>query len=301
MDFAPIAEITRRQHGLVTREQLLPLVGRRAIERALGASRLELVRTAVYRVAGAPESWEQLVLAACLAGGPTAHASFRAAAALWELEGFSHEDLEITVSRKRRARLPGVVVHQSAVWGTAHSDRRGGIPVTSMARTLCDITAVVPAWRVERAVDEALRRKVVTLRRLAMTWDALAGRGRRRGTVMQELLARRLPGYDPGESEPEKRIADLLVRAGLPEPVRQHGVRLGSRRARIDLCYPAEKIAIEYDSWGYHGSRSAFDDDRARGNELVVLGFQLLRFTSKSSESHIVEMVGAALTRAGAA
>jgi very-short-patch-repair endonuclease len=114
---------------------------------------------------------------------------------------------------------------------------------------------------------------------------------------MREILEHRLPGYEPGESHPEKRIVDVLVRAGLPEPTRQHSVTFGGRRYRIDLCYPAAKIAIEYDGWDHHKGRRAFDADRARGNDLVLLGFQLLRFTSKSSDHTIADTVSSALAR----
>jgi very-short-patch-repair endonuclease len=167
-----------------------------------------------------------------------------------------------------------------------------------MARTLCDLTAVVRPWMVERAVDEALRRNLVTLRRLAHTADQLAGRGRRRCTVMSEILESRLPGYEPGESAPEKRIAELLERSGLPKPTRQHRVRIGSRTARVDLCYPKERVAIEYDSWKHHSGRRAFDADRARSNELVLLGFAVLHFTSRSGDEAIVDTVRTALVRA---
>ncbi len=82
--------------------------------------------------------------------------------------------------------------------------------------------------------------------------------------------------------------------------MRQHWVTVGGRRYRIDLCYPEHGIAIEYDGWDFHKGRKAFDDDRARGNDLVVLGMQLLRFTSRSSDGTIVETVRAALARASA-
>jgi len=295
---ASITAFTRRQHGLVTRSQLRSAFTRRQIDRAVVTGRLETVRTGVYRVAGVPVSWEQQLLAACLAAGPSSHASFRAAAALWQLEGFPRDVLELTVPTDRRARLPGIVVHQTAVWSPMHADVLHNIPVTSAARTLCDLTAVTRPWMVERAVDEGLRRNIVTLRRLAQTADALAGRGRRRCTVMREILEHRLPGYHPGESDPEKHIAEVLVRAGLPAPVHQHRVRIGSRVLRIDLSYPDHMVAIEFDSWKFHSGRRAFDDDRARGNELVLLGFTVLRFTSRSNDDTIVDTVRAALDRA---
>jgi hypothetical protein len=263
------------------------------------ARRLEPIRRGVYRIAGAPESWEQALLAVCLAGGPTTHGSFRAAAAVHGFEGFARGDLEVTQFGRRPSVIEGVQIHESAVFGPGHVARVGSIPVTSVARTLCDLTAVEPQWRVERAVDEALRRQIVTLAALGRVARDLEGRGRHTCTVMREILEHRTPGYDPGESEPEKRIADLLVRAGLPEPTRQHPVVVGGKRYRIDLCYPDAKIAIEYDSWEHHRGRRAFDGDRARGNDLAArLGFSVLRFTSRSSDSAIVDTVRAARERA---
>ena len=103
-------------------------------------------------------------------------------------------DLEITVPARRGARLDGVVVHESAVEGPRHVAMLERIPVSSVARTLCDLTAVVRDWRVERAVDEALRRKLVTLRALAAVAEELAGRGRRRCTVIRDILEHRHPG-----------------------------------------------------------------------------------------------------------
>jgi very-short-patch-repair endonuclease len=300
MSLERIAPIARRQHGLVTTTQVLEQVNAGQLEWLVRSWKLEPVRRGVYRTAGAPESWLQHLLAACLAR-PGSYASFRAAAALWRLEGFDPDVLEITVPGSARARLDGVVVHESRVTGSAHTAVRNGIPVSSMARTLCDLTAVVPVhekWKVERAVDEALRRKLLTVRALASVADDLAGRGRRRCTVMREILERRTPGYDPGDSVPERRIVDVLLRAGLPEPVRQHPVTIGGKQYRIDLCYPDAKIAIEYDGWDWHSGRRAFDEDRARANELVLLGYSVLRFTSKSSEQTIADTVGAALARA---
>jgi very-short-patch-repair endonuclease len=194
--------------------------------------------------------------------------------------------------------MDGVVIHESTVFDVGHLGRIAEVPVTSVARTLCDLTAVVTSWVVERAVDEALRRKIVRLEQIVDTAERLEGRGRLRCTVMRELLDRRRPGYDPGESHPERRIADLLVRAGLPAPTMQHAVEIDGKRYRIDLCYPEQRIAIEFDSWQFHSGRRSFDEDRARGNHLVLLGFVVLRFTSKSSDQTIVDTVRAALARA---
>ena len=151
---------------------------------------------------------------------------------------------------------------------------------------------------VERAVDDALRRKLVSVKSLARVADALGGPGRRRSTVMRNVLAGYCEGIEPGDSPPEARIARLLLRAGLPKPRQQCRVRLGRRTIRIDLAYPDAMIAIEFDGYGFHATRSAFDNDRARANELEILGWTVLRFTSKSTDEEIVRVVSAALALA---
>jgi very-short-patch-repair endonuclease len=293
-----LAAIGRLQHGLLTRAQTLAVISPSTLDRWIRTRRLEPMRRGVYRMAGAPETWEQQLLAACLAAGPEARASFGSAAALHGFEGFARAGLEITHFGSRPSPMDGVSIHETSVFDVGHLTRIAGVPVTSTARTLCDLTAVARPWVVERAVDEALRRKIVRLEDIVDVAGRLAGRGRRRCTMMREILDRRRPGYDPGDSDPERRIAELLVRAGLPEPTKQYRVEVGGRRLRIDLCYPEHKVAIEYDGWAWHSGRRAFDEDRARANDLVLLGFAVLRFTSNSSDQTIVDTASAAIQRA---
>ncbi len=289
-----LLDLARRQHALLTHLQVRRVLSAKQLEHRLDTGELEPVRIKVYRLGGAPESWEQSLHAACLAR-PGSVASFRAAAGLGRLNDFDRDLLELTVRGVNRARLADVVVHQSDVWGPGHVATKGGVPCTSVARTLCDLSAVVPEWMVERAVDDALRRKLVSLAGIRRVADALDRRGRRRATVVRRILSARTPGYHPGESDPEKGIAGLLVRAGLPRPVPQYRVRIGGRSYRVDLGYPDHGVVIEYDSWEHHRMRSAFDGDRARGNELEVLGLTVLRFTSKSTDATIVRTVADAL------
>jgi hypothetical protein len=167
--------------------------------------------------------------------------------------------------------------------------------VTSVARTLCDLTAVAAPSAVERAVDDALRRKLVTVRQLTGSAAILEGQGRMRCTVMRAILAARGTTYNPGGSPPEVRIARLLQSAGLPAPVPQHALRVDGRTRRVDLAYPDLGLVIEYDGWSHHSTRSAFNDDRARANGLELLGLTVLRFTSASTDDDIVRTVRRAI------
>jgi very-short-patch-repair endonuclease len=295
----PLAQIQRRQRGLVTRGQALRVLTENELEARLRSARRDVVRTGVYRAAGAPEDWEQLLLAACLAGGSGAVASFRSAAWMWQLERFSQPDtLEITVPRERRARLPGVRVHDSVVSGRIHVLRHHGIPITTAARTLCDLTACCHPREVERALDNALRRNLTTLSLVARVFRDLATRGRRHSTVMRALLDDRATGPDLGDSDAEARIARWLVGAELPKPVQQHRVRVGRRSYKLDLAYPRHRIAIEFDGWATHGTRLAFDADRVRDLDLEDEGWRVLHFTSRSTRDFVVDRVRRALEKA---
>lgn len=296
VDFAECAAISRRQHGLLTRAQALAHITEDQLKHALGTRRVEPVRPGVYRVAGAPETWEQHQLAACLAGGLDAATSFRAAAWCWRLEGYAAPDqLEITVPRARRARLPGVIVHDTRIWDDQHHTLHRGLPITTPARTLCDLTACSGLGPVARAVDDALRRRLTTLERLEHVFLDLATKGRRRSTFMRALLEERQPGFDPGESDPELKLSRWIVGAGLPKPVHQHWVRVRGKRYRLDLAYPDLKIGIEYDSWDAHRMRTSFDADPERDAILEDAGWRMIHFTSKSTRPFVVEIVEGAI------
>jgi predicted transcriptional regulator of viral defense system len=117
MSLERIAPIARTQHGLITTAQALQRIEPGQLDWLVRTGKLEPVRRGVYRTAGAPESWSQHLMAACLAR-PGSYASFRAAAALWDLEGFERRELEITVPGSSRARLDGIIVHESRVLGS---------------------------------------------------------------------------------------------------------------------------------------------------------------------------------------
>ena len=206
--------------------------------------------------------------------------------------------IELTVVRSRRVRLDGVIVHQTDRLGSRDVTTKHGIPVTTVARTLCDLTADHHVGVLAALVDDALRRKQVTLAGLRRVAEELDGRGRPRCTVMREILADRQAGFDPGGSAQEVRVAKLLVAAGLPAPVPQHTFRIGGRSYRVDLAYPNSGVVIEYDGWDFHSGRRAFHGDRARGNQLELLGLTVLRFTSAFTDAQIVADVRSALERA---
>lgn len=266
--------IASAQKGLITSGQL----GRLGVPRATvhdwrQGGRLIPVQPRVDRVAGAPVTWEQDVLAAVLSAGRGAAASHRAAGRIWRVyEGDA--PVEIVVPKGRSARLwRGAIAHHTR--DDIPIIRRGGIPTTNPMRTVIDLGAVERHRTVEDALDRALIDKLCTL--VAVEWELarVARPGRRGAGVLHRVLDQRALADARPDGLLEPRFARLVRRFGLPEPVFQFEVG----QFRVDFAYPARKLAIEVDGYAVHGTRRAFQADRERQNRLVALGWTVLRFT----------------------
>ncbi|MDQ4070320.1 MAG: type IV toxin-antitoxin system AbiEi family antitoxin domain-containing protein [Actinomycetota bacterium] len=295
-----LARIAAAQHGLVTGNQarIAGLTDGRA--RWLTRSgRWAPIRPGVYALAGSPPSRMQLLFATAVSLQPGAWLSHATAGELWGFPGVESEEVEVLTDFGRKVGLVGVRGHRSSLLFTADLTVHLRIPVTSPERTLVDLSARLTPDQLGRVLDDSLRRRLVRLERLRGCVNRLAGSPGRRSGVVHALLAERLPGYEPGDSDLETRVLRLLVKNGFPPPVQQYRVRIGGRTLRVDLAYPETRLAIELDGWEFHRTRTAFDDDRARANLLVAEGWTLVRFTSRSSDAAILDCVGKARERFG--
>lgn len=235
-----------------------------------------------------------------LAAGPEAVASHSTAGVLWALPSVFHEVVyEVSTPRPRRARHRGVQVHRTARFlGMEHTVRRN-IPVTTVARTLVDQSAAMSVEQLGIATGYARRQGFLRLDDLRKCVAGLRPAPGRRFQRIEAVLGARIKDYDKSESGLEMRVLRAIVNAALPEPVQQHWVTLDGHRRRIDLAYPELKLAVEVDGWEPHSSRSAFDGDRVRENELDIAGWHRLHFTSAFSDRAIAETVAKKLAALG--
>ncbi|MEA2715838.1 MAG: hypothetical protein QOI99_155 [Actinomycetota bacterium] len=288
-----LASLATTQGGLVTYHQARDHLSHKQLKSRLASGRLVVVRWEVYRLAGVPTTRWQPLRAALLAAGPTAAASHRSAAEVWGLPGFVADETELVVPWPTRVRLTGVRSHQSRTLPDRHVTTHLGFRITTPARTLADLSALVGPERLGRLVDHALRRHLLDLDDLQEAYDVLACRGRHRLTVLRAVLDARGPGFHPGESAAELDVGRLLAAAGLGDPVPQHQVVVGGTVYLLDWAYPDDRIGIEYNGWEFHRSRSAFDHDAARASALTAAGWRLLTVTSATTSRALVHNVRA--------
>jgi hypothetical protein len=146
--------------------------------------------------------------------------------------------------------------------------------------SLLDLGAVVPGAVVEMALDDALRKGLVTLDELQILLRRLGRRGRNGAGVLRGILATRAPG-PAAESRQERRMVQMLIRQGLPAPVLQHEIRDGGRFvARVDAAYPEWKIAVEYESYEHHTGKAALVRDTTRRNAITRAGWSYVGVTA---------------------
>ena len=304
-----VDRITRAQYALITRAQALAvgLTDAQISARLRNGTWIE-IRPSVYAIAGAPQSWHQVVLASVLAFGCETWASHATAGHLWALKGFDQPDeLEVVSTLLSRTRLDGVRGRQSGALFEIDLTWRHKIPTVTAERALIDVSSRLTADRLGRVLDDAMRRRLIDLEELRRCAGRLLPAPGRSMSKVHAVLGARIPGYNPGDSDLETRALRALTAAGLPPPKQQHRIDVRGRKARIDLAYPELMIAIELDSWEYHGRNNltAFTDDRAKKNDLIAKGWAAPSFTESMTDEYFVSMIRtlfeAAIRRQGAA
>lgn len=249
------------------------------VARRVAAGRWERLHRGVYRVAGSPPSWRASMMAGWLACGERAVVSFRSAGALWGLIGApASQPFEVSVPRGIRRSPQGVIVHEATALAPDDVVVLGPFALMSPARTLIDLASVLPPATVEEGLDEALRRRLVSLGEMRGRIEAQAGRP---GTAaIRALVEMRRDGEAEPESRFETRLARLFREARL-RPVRQHLVHdeHGVFVARLDFAFPDVQLAVEAEGRRYHAGRARWLRDLDRRNRLTALGWRIHHVT----------------------
>jgi very-short-patch-repair endonuclease len=266
---AELARLAAGQHGVVTRGQLLDAgVTIAELKSRVRTGALLPVHRGVYRVGHRAPSVEARYLAAVLACGEGALLSGRAAAHLLGLLKGSAPPPEVTTRTERR--VPGVRTRRSRRLDLADATTWRQIPVTSVARTLVDVAADLPLDALARACHEAGVKHRTTPRQVEAV---LAQRPNTPGATKLRNILR--GDVRVTLSKLEKRFVQLLRQEGLALP--QTNRPAGGRR--VDCRWPDRKLTIELDSYQFHHSRHAWEQDRRREREAHARGDEFRRYT----------------------
>ncbi len=253
--------------GACHRSTLLETHSRADLDRALAAG--DLIRTGRGRYALG--NARDFVVTASRVGGIASHRS----AALFHGWALPHLPERPDVSFPRNRHLSSgarrlVVPH----WVDLHDADVEGI-VTSRRRTLVDCMRNLPLHDSVPIVDEAIRADDFTHRDVKAIAQSTQGRGRARiMAVAEEATSKAANEFESLLRAHTALVPGLDLQA--QPPVRIPGT---TKLIHPDLGDPLRKIAVEAESFEWHGKSAQLTRDCRRYNQLTLMGWILVRFS----------------------
>jgi very-short-patch-repair endonuclease len=264
-------------HGVVSDDELRAEgIPRGAIRARIRTGHLLVLFSRVYAVGHLNLTLRGRWRAAVLSCGPGACLSHRDAGAFYRFRPSSRRRIDVTAPGRSRHNRPGIDIHRPRSLHPDDVTIEDGIPITTPARTLLDLAEVVSPRQLRRAWDESQRLGLFD--RHAILATCARAHGRRGLKQIRALLAEEM---DVTHTKSEMQsLFDDVFRAfpNLKRPVQNtllHG-------REVDGFYPDEKIAIELDSYEFHGkTHRQHERDREKQLFLQRRGYTVVRLTWK--------------------
>lgn len=288
------------QLGIVSRHELLEKhkYDPEALKRRIRSRSLVKVQRGVYRIRDAPDSFETRAFALTKYAQEGSAISHFAAAHLHGLDGFKEPSIiDLLVPIDVQVHPKGAKVHRTREPFQIYK-LKGLIPITSLARTLVDLSehldpkqlekALNAAWRIKRTIGPWLRKYLASLPR--KDW-----KGR---TVLARMVERLgVRGMDSGL---EVDVLHMIEEAGLPTPARQFIVRDKQNNyvIRGDVGWVDECVILHIDS-RFHATEEAMARDAKQRSTLTDLEWTQIFVTRRTIKDRLwIEQIKRALAKA---
>lgn len=271
-----IAELSVRQGGAVRTEQALACgLTRDQVRYRVRSGRWLRLGKGAYLVT--PMTTVEDHLRAAISSLPRAVVAHEAAAELHDLAYVERGLASVLVHSQTTHEFPGVIVRRCHDLMDDHVDSIRDMPVTSIARTIVDLAAIISARNLEAVLDDAVAARRVPIAAVADVAAAVGRSGKPGTRKLRAVLEARLgPEYD-GTALERKGNALLLTIDG-SRPLFEYPIPWRAEH-RFDAAYPDAQLGIEWDSKRWHTQVAAFNRDRERDRDAVVHGWRVLRFT----------------------
>jgi very-short-patch-repair endonuclease len=294
-----IARLAERQGGVVEHGQLVALgLSPQGIHTRVRAGQLHRWYRGVYAVGHRNVRAEGRRWAAILAYSPDGVLSHSTAGVAWGLLRSNAATIDVTVGLGGRSARPSIRLHRTRSLPADEVTTLDGLPITTPARTLLDLAAAGLSDRaLEAALDAADVTRVLDFKELR---ELVARHRGRRGTPSLDAQLSRYGGPVDTRSRLERLVYELCDDHRLPRPL-VNTVIQGKVR---DFYWPHCRLVVEADSYRWHRSPSALNDDRERDVLLTLAGYRVLRFTWEQVTErprYVVHAIRTALLRVDAA
>jgi hypothetical protein len=243
-----------------------------AIAVRVGQGRLHRLYRGVYAVGHPGLTLRGRFRAAVLACGEKAVLSHFAAAAFWGFWTWEERLIDVTIASGTRD-IDGILPHRSRALERDVLVRHA-LRVTTPARTLLDLAAILPAKALRRIVRRAQAQGAVSIRQIAELLDR--SNGHHGAAKLRAVIA---DGPAPTRSELEDLLLDLLDAAGIERPEINAPLRFGTQTIIPDYLWRTQHVAIEADSVAWHDHKLTREHDADKQAQLEAAGLRVLRIT----------------------
>jgi very-short-patch-repair endonuclease len=219
--------------------------------------------------------------AALLSLGPLAAISNRSAGSVWGTAAAEPGVIHVTVLGNPKPR-PGIRIHRVTKLDPKDIRTHANLRLTAPARTIIDCA---PTIDVERAIADAMANRIMKPYELRQALD----RAPANHPGVPIVRAHVEGGPVLTRSDKERMMRRLLKAANLPMPqtnTELHGLEL-------DFYWPEQRLNVEVDAYGTHGSRKSFESDRRRDQKLTAMGITVLRFTVRQLDQEPMAVIAA--------
>jgi hypothetical protein len=215
-------------------------------------------------------AWMAAVLA-CGDGAALAHLSVTE---LLRLSRWPTEDPHVIVPRRHKA-VAGITIHQCLALDRRDLTVIHGIPCTTVARMLLDLSATHTEYQVAYVINRAVFHRCFDL------GATLRARARANGHPGSGVLMRAIALYEAGSAGTRSALEDRFLElvAGFPVPL----VNMEHLGYEVDFHWPQQRLVIEVD--GNHTRPNDKRNDAGRDRTLRDAGYSVIRFTERELPS----------------
>ena len=272
-------------------------VSRESIRRRARAAELYPLGCDVFALGHrklADDGWRH---AALLGAGEGSVLSHWTAATIWGLTSRRHARVHVSTRRRTTTRrMPGITIHRPREV-SGDLERYAGYRVTSIFRTLLDLTAEVTDAQLRRMVEMAITKHHIDPTALVKYGHA---RRRRKGGTRLARAAGAVAGRVVLRSDLEETFRSFCEEHGLP--AYETNVPFG--RWELDVFWRTHGVAVELDWYCWHGAQSNYRRDRKKGLAVQAAGLGFARVAGEDLEEDpgaVLRGLLALLERAGTA
>ena len=277
----PVLHLLGRQRGVASDASLLEHLSARQLKRAVFQGLLVPEVPGVKRLAGTVADLPSRVMTLSVYAGDLGFVSGMAAARQLGVECVPREYLELMIHEKRAPELPSWAKVTRSSW-RIDEDRlelADGRVVSSPLRTLFRCAATGPDVRFEKIADQLWNKRLITPKEAAAYLEEVRRSGRSGVQRFETWLEKAIDRQRPSQSGLEVELAVAVVKAGLPEPLRQHPlILLNGELIHVDVAWEQARLGLEPGHTFWHSGDEKQRSDHSRDRACDEIGWRILRF-----------------------